>query len=66
MIGKIIPIFDSSNSVFDGLYQEILDIIRENKIALNEKLIELIEDLDQAGYGIGLDLQNIYIQKKIS
>ena len=44
------------NTIIDALREEIENVIRENKIKLNEKLTELMEDLDQAGYGIGSNL----------
>ncbi len=44
------------NSFIAIFYEDIEDTIRENKIQLNEDLTETIKTLDQAGYGIGLDL----------
>lgn len=57
-------ILKCSNSTITGLHDEITDIVRENKIKLNENLTALMEDLNNfASYGWNVDLAD-HLQSK--
>jgi hypothetical protein len=44
------------NVACEMLYQSILKIVDKSRIFLSEDVHRLIEELDQAGYGIGCDI----------
>ena len=44
------------NVTCEMLYQSILKIVDKSRIFLSEDIQKLIEELEQAGYGIGCDI----------
>ena len=49
-------ILSCSNSIIDGLREDIEDIINTNNLQLNKVLTKLVERLGLASYGWGFDL----------
>jgi hypothetical protein len=61
---KKIEILDIKNMVFESLYQNMLNVIKEKHLSLSKDLQALIEELDQGGYGIGCDIADFIKNKK--
>lgn len=56
-------LLDCSNSIFAGLYESILDVIRDQNLLFNAEIAKLIERLELCGSGWNIDLAD-YINSK--
>jgi len=61
---KTREILDVKNIVFEFIYINMLHYIEEKKIILSIDLQNLIDELDQGGYGIGCDIADFVNSKK--
>lgn len=59
-------VLSCANWAFRAIYDSLINLIEEDNIKLNHDLRELIEDLDQGGDGIGLDISDYMFTKEDS
>lgn len=58
-----VEILDVKNATFACFYEKIQGVLNEGDIELTDALRELLESLEQGGYGIGLDIGD-YLKTK--